>query len=169
MTRLESGAVEVKRDWHSLEEIIGAALTRLEPLLGARPVEIRLPPDLPLISVDDVLLEQVFINLFENAARYTPEGSEIVVAAALENERVIIEVMDRGPGFAPGEEKRIWEKFYRGRAEGTGGAGLGLAICRAIVIAHGGSIDARNRDGGGAVIRIQLPTGGRPPQVKLDE
>ncbi len=169
MTRLESGVVEVKRDWHSLEEIIGAALTRLEPQMGKRPVAIRLPPDLPLISVDDVLLEQVFVNLFENAAKYTPEGSEIAVSAALEDDRVLIEVMDRGPGFAPGEEKRIWDKFYRGPAEGVRGAGLGLSICRAIVLAHGGSIDARNREGGGAAIRIQLPTGGRPPQVTLDE
>ena len=162
MTRLESGAVEVKRDWHSLEEIIGAALTRLESLLGNRPIEIRLPPDLPLISVDDVLLEQVFINLLENAAKYTPEGSEIAVFAALENDRVLIEVMDRGPGFAPGEEKRIWEKFYRGQVEGVGGAGLGLAICRAIVIAHGGSIEARE-PGRRRGDHSNLPPDRRPP------
>jgi two-component system sensor histidine kinase KdpD len=169
MTRLESGSVEVKRDWHSLEEIVGAALTRLESLLGSRPIEIRLPHDLPLISVDDVLLQQVFINLLENASKYTPEGSEIIVSAALENDKVRIDMMDRGPGFAPGDENRIWEKFYRGDVDGVRGAGLGLAICRAIVIAHGGSIEAKNRDGGGAIIRIYLPTGGRPPKVTLDE
>ncbi len=169
MTRLESGTVEVKRDWHSLEEIVGAALTRLEPLLGNRPIEIRLPPDLPLISVDDVLLEQVFINLLENAAKYTPDSSEIVVSAAPDNDRVVIEVADRGPGFAQGDEERVWEKFYRGQAKGVRGAGLGLAICRAIVLAHGGSIEAENRDGGGAIIRIHLPTGGQAPQVNLDD
>jgi two-component system sensor histidine kinase KdpD len=169
MTRLESGAVEVKRDWHSLEEIVGAALTRLEPLLGHRAIGIRLPPDLPLISVDDVLLEQVFINLLENAAKYTPDNSEIVVSAAPDNDTVIVEIADRGPGFAPGDEKRVWEKFYRGRVEGVRGAGLGLAICRAIVLAHGGSIEAENRGGGGAIIRFHLPTGGRAPQVNLDE
>jgi two-component system sensor histidine kinase KdpD len=169
MTRLESGAVEVKRDWHSVEEIVGAALTGLEPVLGSRPIEVRLPPDLPLISVDDVLMEHVFINLFENAAKYTPDGSEIIVSAALESDSVLIEVTDRGPGFAPGDEKRVLEKFYRGPVKAVRGAGLGLAICRAIVIAHGGSIEAANRDGGGAIIRIHLPTGGRPPRVNLDE
>ncbi|MCW5976905.1 MAG: sensor histidine kinase KdpD [Bryobacteraceae bacterium] len=169
MTRLESGAVELKRDWHPLEEILGAALTRLDRLLGNRPVETRLPPDLPLVSVDDVLLEQVFINILENAARYTPDGSPITVSAALDDSRVAIEFLDRGPGFAPGEEDRVWEKFYRGKVDGARGAGLGLAICHAIVRAHAGSIQARNRDGGGAVIRILLPTGGPPPQVTLDE
>jgi two-component system sensor histidine kinase KdpD len=169
MTRLESGAVEIKRDWHSLEEIIGAALTRLERMLGSRPVAVRLPPDLPLIFVDDVLLEQVFLNLLENAAKYTPSGSEIVLRAALDHANVVIEVMDRGMGFAPGDEKRVWEKFYRGQVGGAQGAGLGLAICRAIVSVHGGAIEAQNREGGGAVIRIQLPTGGPAPRVELDE
>jgi two-component system sensor histidine kinase KdpD len=169
MTRLESGAVEVKRGWHSLEEIVGAALTRLERLLGSRSIKIQLAPDLPLISVDDVLLGQVFINLLENAAKYAPDGSEIAVSAWLKNDNVVIEIMDRGPGFAAGEAKHIWEKFYRGQVEGVTGAGLGLAICRAIVIAHGGSIEAENREGGGAIIRIHLPTGGRPPHVKLDD
>lgn len=168
MTRLESGAVELKRDWHSLEEIIGTALSRLEPWLGDRPVDIRLPADLPLIHVDDVLLEQVFINLFENAAKYTPDGTEIAVSAVAGKERVVVEVMDRGPGFAPGDEQRIWEKFYRGQDAGVHGAGLGLTICRAIIDAHGGSIRAENRPGGGAVFRMELPVGGLPPQVNLD-
>ena len=122
------------------------------------------------MSVDDVLLEQVFINLFENAAKYTPDGSEIQLSAAAGGNRVILEVADRGPGFTPGDEKRVWEKFYRGETNrGVRGVGLGLAICRAIVMAHGGTIEAENRSGGGALIRIVLPTGGKAPKVNLDE
>jgi two-component system sensor histidine kinase KdpD len=169
MTRLESGAVEVRRDWHSLEEIAGAAFHRLEPTLGKRPIRVDMPAELPLVSVDDVLIEQVFVNLLENAAKYTPEGSEIVVTAIAQGGDVIIEVGDRGPGFAPGDEKRVWEKFYRGPVQGVRGVGLGLAICRAIVMAHGGKIEAENRPGGGALFRVILPTGGQPPRVKFDE
>jgi two-component system sensor histidine kinase KdpD len=170
MTRLDSGAVEVRRDWHSLEEIIGAALNRMEPTLGSRPVCLDYSADLPLVAVDDLLLEQVFGNLFENAARYTPEGSEVLVTARSAGDTVIVEVADRGPGFAHGEEKRVWEKFYRGpHSSGVRGVGLGLAICRALVTAHGGTIEAENRSGGGALFRIVLPTGGRPPDVELDE
>jgi two-component system, OmpR family, sensor histidine kinase KdpD len=169
MTRLESGAVEVRRDWHSVEEIVGAAFNRLGSTLGKRPIRVDISADLPLVSVDDVLIEQVFINLLENAAKYTPENSEILVTAFARDEKVIVEVADRGPGFAQGEEKRIWEKFYRGAAQGVRGVGLGLAICRAIITAHGGKIEAENRPGGGALIRVVLPTGGQPPQVDFDE
>lgn len=169
MTRLESGAVVVKREWHPLEEIVGAALTRLESQLGSRPIAIELPADLPLVAVDDVLLEQLFLNLLENADKYTPEGSEIRIGAVLKDSDVVIEVSDRGPGFRTGDEGRVFEKFYRGDAEGVRGAGLGLAICRAIVVAHGGSIEAENRPEGGATFRIHLPTGGTAPRVKLDD
>ena len=169
MTRLESGAVEVRRDWHSVEEIVGAAFNRLESTLGKRPIRVDMPAELPLVSVDDVLIEQVFINLLENAAKYTSEDSEIQVTAFARDDKVVVEVADRGPGFAPGDEKRIWEKFYRGPAQGVRGVGLGLAICRAIITAHGGKIEAENRPGGGALIRVVLPTGGQPPQVDFDE
>ncbi|MBK5290314.1 MAG: sensor histidine kinase KdpD [Acidobacteriia bacterium] len=165
MTRLESGAVEVKREWHALEEIVGAALTRLDSLLGERPIVTQIPQDLPLISVDDVLLEQLFLNLLENAAKYTPPGSPISISAREDKQGVWIEVADSGPGFAPGDEELVWEKFYRGKAAGARGAGLGLAICRAVVVAHGGTIAAGNRPQGGAMIRIWLPLGGKPPEV----
>jgi two-component system sensor histidine kinase KdpD len=163
MTRLESGSVEVRREWHPLEEIIGAALNRVERSFRGRPVETRLPADLPLVAVDDVLLEQVFINLLENAAKYTPAGSPIEIEARPERAEVVVEVMDRGPGFAEGEQTRVFEKFYRGKAEGVRGAGLGLAICQAIVAAHAGTIEAANREGGGAVMRLRIPIGGTPP------
>jgi two-component system sensor histidine kinase KdpD len=168
MTRLESGAVEVSRGWHSMEEIVGAALNRLESALRSRPVRVDMPAELPLVSVDDVLLEQVFINLLENAVKYTPDGSEILVSATVDGDKVIVEVADQGRGFTPGDEMRVFEKFYRGPAQGARGAGLGLAICRAIVTAHGGTIKAENRAEGGALIRIVIPTGGQAPPVTFD-
>ncbi|MGB9620729.1 MAG: sensor histidine kinase, partial [Armatimonadota bacterium] len=97
--------------------------------------------------------------------KYTPEGTPIGLAARVQNGGVTIEIADSGPGFAPGEEQRIWDKFYRGKTEGTRGAGLGLAICRAIVVAHGGRIEGENRPQGGAVIRIWLPNAGNPPEA----
>ena len=167
MTRLESGALVVKRQWMPLEEIVGSALTRLEAQLQGRPVRTDLPDDLPLVSADAVLLEQVFVNLLENAAKYTPDGSPIEIAArghANGQEGVItIEVSDRGPGVPPGSESRVFEKFFRGPQAGSTSAGLGLAICRGVVGAHGGTIVAANRPGGGAVFRMTLPIVGTPP------
>ncbi len=164
MTKLDAGA-EVKREWHPLEEIVGAALTRLEPILAGREVTTSLPLDLPMLSVDDVLLEQVLINLLENAVKYTPAGTPIEIAALRDGEQVSVEVRDRGPGLPPGQENRIFEKFFRGSEQSGRGAGLGLAICRAIVNGHGGRIEALQRSGGGAVIRVHLPIGGTPPRM----
>jgi K+-sensing histidine kinase KdpD len=170
MTRLESGALAVKRQWLPLEEIVGSALTRLEAQLEGRPVRTDLPADLPLVSVDAVLLEQVFVNLLENAAKYTPAGSpiEIVARANAAGRSVAIEVADRGPGIATGDESRLFEKFFRGRQAGPTGAGLGLAICRGVISAHGGTIGAANRQGGGAVFRMTLPIVGTPPPAPSD-
>ncbi|HRI68406.1 MAG TPA: ATP-binding protein, partial [Polyangium sp.] len=108
-------------------------------------------------SVDPVLFEQVFVNLLENAARYTPAGSSLEVMARKVEEMMVIEIRDSGRGFEPGTEERVFEKFFRGKHAGNGGAGLGLPICRAIVEAHGGTIRAENRTTGGAVVRIVLP------------
>jgi two-component system sensor histidine kinase KdpD len=166
MTRLESGAVKVKREWVPLEELVVSALARLESKLERRPVTTEIPDDLPLLSVDPVLFEQVFLNLFENAAKYTPSGSPLDVRARQEDETVVIEVADRGPGLTPGEEGRIFEKFVRGgRANGGGGVGLGLAICRGIVESHGGTLSAENREGGGALFRITLPVARGAPNL----
>jgi two-component system sensor histidine kinase KdpD len=159
MTRFQSGGLELRRDFVPLEEIVGAALQRMEPHLEGRQVSTHLPDSLPMIHVDDVLLGQVVLNLLENAVKYSPAETPIEVAAEAQEGVLTLEVRDRGPGFAAGEEQRIFEKFYRGRPEGERGAGLGLAICRAIVEAHQGSIEALNRSGGGAVLRIRLPLG----------
>lgn len=164
MTRLESGAITVNKEWHPVEEIIGAALTRLERLIGDRPVAADLPAGL-MVPVDDVLFEQVLWNVLENAVKYAPAESPITVSARADNGGVTIEIADEGPGFAPGEENLVWDRFYRGRTQGTRGAGLGLAICRAIMQAHRGRIEAENRPQGGALIRIWTPGEGRPPEL----
>jgi two-component system sensor histidine kinase KdpD len=156
MTRLESG-IELRRDLCPLEEIVGAVLQRIERQLEGREVTTHLPDTLPLVYVDDVLLGQVFLNLLENAIKYTAPGKPLEIGAEAGEGAVTVEIRDRGPGFTPGEEQRVFEKFYRGNAKGVRGAGLGLAICRAIVEAHHGTIEALNREGGGAIVRIRLP------------
>jgi two-component system, OmpR family, sensor histidine kinase KdpD len=156
ITRLESG-VELRRDGYPLEEIVGSVLQRMERQLRNRPVETRLPENLPLVYVDDVLMGQLLVNLLENANKYTPESSPIELKAETDGDAVILEIRDRGPGFAEGDERRIFEKFYRRSVMGVRGVGLGLPICRAIVESHRGTIEAFNRIGGGAVFRIRLP------------
>jgi two-component system sensor histidine kinase KdpD len=170
MTRLESGGIHVRKDWHPLEEVVGSALARVEKRLGARRVDTDLPPDLPLVPLDPLLIEQVLINLLDNAIKYTPEGSPIEISASMEDRTLHVAVADRGPGFAPGEETRVFDKFYRGQAAGTrSGAGLGLAIARGIVEAHGGRITAEPRPGGGALFRFSLPLAAEPPEVRTDD
>jgi two-component system sensor histidine kinase KdpD len=170
MIRVESGALQVQKDWQPLEEPVGVALIRLEDRLRDHPVQVRLPPDLPLVPIDGVLIEQVFINLLENAVKYTPSGTPIEIAATAVDGAVRVDVADRGPGLPAGEEARIFEKFYRvPGATSTSGVGLGLTIVRGIITAHGGRIWAENRPGGGAKFRFTLPlTGSAPPQVPLE-
>ena len=170
MIRVESGALEVQKEWQPLEETVGVALIRLDDRLREHPVTVRLPPDLPLVPVDGVLIEQVFVNLLENAVKYTPLGTPIDISAEATPGIVRVEVADRGPGLSPEEETRIFDKFYR--APGTpsqGGIGLGLTICRGIITAHGGRIWAENRTGGGAVFRFTLPLTGAKPMPVLAE
>ncbi len=164
MTRLEAGALTVKKDWLPLEEVVGAALARNEKRLRDRPVATHVPADLPLVKIDGVLIEQVLINLLDNVLKYTPPRSEIDISASPTDGAVLVEVADRGPGFAPGEEERVFDKFYRGQTDSRG-VGLGLAICRAIVEAHGGKIWAENRPGGGAIFRFTLPAKDIPPEM----
>jgi len=158
MTRVASGGLKLKREWVPIEEIVGSVLTRLEQRIADRRVVMHLTEDLPLVSVDPVLFEQVFVNLIDNALKYTPPTSPIEINAAVRERVVEIEVADRGPGLPKGAEAMVFEKFFRGGAHpGVGGVGLGLPICRGIVQAHGGMIDAVRRDGGGTSFAIRLP------------
>jgi two-component system sensor histidine kinase KdpD len=168
MARLDSGSVSLNRQWHVLEEIVGVALDAAKRELGEHHVQIDIPAEFPLLHVDGFLLEQVLVNLLENAARYTPVGSEIEITAKAGNSRIEIRVADNGPGLPAGSEARIFDKFFRGSAiapDGRRGVGLGLAICRAIVEAHGGRIAAANRAQGGAEFVITLPATETPPRI----
>jgi two-component system sensor histidine kinase KdpD len=169
MTRVESGGLQVKREWVPVEELVGSALTRLERQLAGRSIATDIPADLPLVSVDPVLMQQVLVNLLENAVKYNPPGSPIQVRARPANGALVLEVIDSGPGIPAGTEGKIFEKFYRGPHTGIAGAGLGLPICRGIVEAHDGSIRAERRDKGGAIFRVTLPLVGVAPPVLMDE
>jgi len=164
MVRVETGSLTVKKSWQPLEEVLGVALIRLDEPLREHPVALHLPRDLPLVPIDEILVEQVFVNLLENAIRYTPPGTPLDVSAERADGAVLVEVADRGPGLTPGHEEAVFHKFFQGdgaRAEGA--AGLGLTICRGIVTAHGGRMWAAPRDGGGAAFRFTLPLDGVPP------
>jgi two-component system sensor histidine kinase KdpD len=154
----------LRREWQPLEEVIGAALEQLDLPLRGREVVLQLPEDLPLVAIDEVLVERVLVNLLENAIRYTPPESPIELTASADPEAVTVAVLDRGPGMTPGEEAKVFEKFFRGETgQSRRGIGLGLALARSVVEAHGGRIWAENRPGGGAAFRFTLPVAGVPP------
>jgi two-component system sensor histidine kinase KdpD len=168
MIRVEAGALQVQKEWQLLSDVVGVALLRTEEQLRGHPVATTFPPDVPLVPMDEILLEQVFVNLLENAAKHTPAGTPIEVGATARPGEVVAYVADRGPGLPPGEEEMIFGKFHRGGGA-AGGIGLGLTISRGIVTAHGGRIWAENRPGGGATFRIALPITGPPPSVVAEE
>ncbi len=164
MARLQAGSIRLKREWQPLDEVIGAALQSLAGQLARHSIHVDLPADLPLLEFDSVLMERVFCNLLENAAKYTPPGSRIEIAAYPEGDVVVITVTDNGPGLPPGKDEMLFEKFARGQDEtSVTGVGLGLAIARAIVQAHKGTIRAGNRPEGGARFIVSLPAGEAPP------
>lgn len=159
VARFDHGAIEVKKRPEPLEEVVEAALGRLRGRLGGRKVRTVVPEAIPLIPMDAVLLQQVFVNLLENAIRYTPEGSPIEIEAFAGDGEVMVELRDEGPGVSEAERERLFERFFRGAgSRGDGGVGLGLTISRAIVNAHGGEIEIANRPGGGALVRFRLPS-----------
>ena len=163
MARLQSGSVNLRLEWQSLEEVIGSALRSAATQLAGQAVQVRLPPDLPLVEFDAVLIERVLVNLLENAAKYGAPPIEI--SARAEERELVVVVRDHGPGLPvamQGREDLLFEKFTRGQAESaTPGVGLGLAICKAVIDAHRGSIRADNAPGGGAEFTFRLPR--RPP------
>ncbi|HXZ58657.1 MAG TPA: sensor histidine kinase KdpD [Steroidobacteraceae bacterium] len=158
LVRLESGQVALRRDWQTLDDLVGSALTRYQQRLAGHRVETRLPPDLPPVWVDATLIVQLFANLFDNVAKYTPPGTRVSVSAVPAGDFVQVAVEDDGPGLPAGDPARLFDKFQRGSGEGAVvGVGLGLAIVQAIVRAHGGEIEAQRREGGGARFVFTLP------------
>ncbi|MBV6320232.1 two-component system sensor histidine kinase KdpD [Duganella violaceipulchra] len=169
MARIQSGEVKFNLQWQALEEVVGSALRASASLLQGHTLRTRLPPTLPLLSYDAVLIERVLCNLLENAAKYTPPGSRIEIAAALRGAWIDVMVYDDGPGLPHGREEAVFEKFTRGERESAKpGVGLGLAICRAIVEAHGGHIHAAASPLGGAAFVMTLPLG-TPPAMPEPE
>jgi len=163
MAKLQSGDVKPRKDWQSIEEIVGSALKDLEPALTEHPVKLELPADLPLVKCDAMLMERVLVNLIENATKYTPPGTTIGVTAAKADAVLRVEVWDEGPGLPPGQERAIFAQFARGQKESAvPGVGLGLAICDAIIEAHGGKIWAENRAPRGARFLFTLPLEAQP-------
>ena len=169
MARLQAGKIHLNSQWQPVEEVVVAGLKGLEALLGEHPVSVDIPEDLPLVKVDSVMMERVIANLVENAVKYTPPGTPIKIVGRLKAPNLEIRVSDRGPGIPEGMEEEIFKKFQRGTPESTvSGVGLGLAICRAIVGAHGGQIVAGNLPGGGACFTISLPVG-TPPECPVEQ
>ncbi len=167
MARLQADKIRLHREWQPLEEVIGASIKLLEQALSDHPVKVTLPTDLPLLEFDAVLMERVLCNLLENAAKYTPPGTSIEITAALAGDMAKIRVRDFGAGIPDDRRQHIFDMFVRGVSESSlPGVGLGLAICKAIIEAHGGTISATNHPRGGAEFVFTLPLGSPPSVVE---
>ncbi len=166
MARLQAGHVRLRKEWQPVEEVIGASIKSLGPALHGHAVKVSLPADLPMLEFDAVLMERVFCNLLENAAKYSPGSADIELRAQARDTTIEITICNAGAGFPPDKLSRIFELFERGSVESAvPGFGVGLAICRAIVEAHGGAIRAFNPEGGGGCVCFTLPRG-VPPQIE---
>lgn len=165
-TRLEAGAVKPRKEWIGLADIVGPVLARLRDRFDDHPIKKNIPTDLPLVQVDGVMIEQVLLNLLDNSLRHTPPGVPIELSAWSIEKAIIVEVADQGPGLNEGEERRIFDPFYQGKlSKMTGGLGLGLTICRGIVMAHGGRIWAENKPNSGVAFRFSLPLEDQQPVI----
>lgn len=171
MARLQTGKVQLNKQWQMLEEVVGSAIRTMRHALEQHRIQVHLPHDVPLLQFDAVLIERVLCNLLENAGKYTPAGSHLVVSAEKRDDEVWISLADDGPGLPAGMETRIFDKFTRGEKESAKpGVGLGLSICRAIVEAHDGKIWAHNLPTQGAIFTFSLPAGNppAPPDPEAD-
>ena len=170
MSRLDSGRLQLRRDWCDVGEVIGVALQSSASLLEGRPVRAQIAPNLPLVQMDFSLIEQVLVNLLDNACAYTPTGSPIEVGAIMlktaAGDCLQITVADAGPGVPSELLNRIFDKFYRVSGTAVGGTGLGLSICKGLVEAHGGTLSAANRAAGGLEVTITLPAATSHPPVQ---
>jgi two-component system sensor histidine kinase KdpD len=166
VTRLESGVVEVKKEWIPMEELVGMSLERLTRILGAREINVEIPPKLPLVPMDPILMEQVLVNLLENASKFSPADQPIEIRAWATERAVTLTISDHGHGLPEGLEEKIFDKLVKAEnPHGRPGAGLGLTICKGIVEAHGGWIQGSNRPQGGAQFLVSLPLEGTPPRT----
>ena len=164
MSRIEGGALHPAKDWYSIAEVIEGVLERMEPRLAAHPLTVTIAPGIPLVLLDFTEIDQVLTNLLENAIRYTPPGTPIMVTAQSREERIEVRVADQGPGVAPEHLAYLFDKFYRagsGRSA-DGGTGLGLAISKGFIVAHGGEIWAESSPGAGMAVTFTLPISGVP-------
>ena len=161
MSRIEGGALKPEKEWYPIDELIHDVLGRMQQMLQNRTVITHLPDDLPPVKLDYLEIDQVLTNLIENAVRYTPAGSPIEIGTRVDGDQMVVSVADRGPGIPPADLERVFDKFYRVLVTGvkTTGSGLGLAVSKGLVEAHGGHIWAENREGGGAIFSFTLPLG----------
>jgi two-component system sensor histidine kinase KdpD len=163
MSRLDAGRLKLKLDWCNVGEVIGVAAQRVEECFRHRPLTIAVAPDLPLVRMDFVFMEQVLVNLLDNACNYSPPEAPITIEAVIRRGKLVITVTDEGKGIPPDDLERIFDKFYRVPGTASGGTGLGLSICRGLVEAHGGTLTAENAPGAGARFIITLPADAPPP------
>ena len=164
MSRIEGGALKPEKEWYPVDELIHDVLDHMQPVLQGRTVQTDLPDDLPPVELDYLQMDQVLTNLIENAVRYTPAESPIEVSAQIDGEQMVISVADRGPGIPQADKERVFDKFYRvlgtqRNAATIPGSGLGLAVSKGLVEAHGGHIWVEDRPGGGSIFRFTLPVG----------
>ncbi len=169
ISRIEGGALHPEKEWYPIDELLHDVLSRMQRLLQGRPVVTDLPADLPPVELDYLMIDQVVTNVLENAVRYTPAGSPLEIAVSATASEMLVSLADRGPGIPHNDLERIFDKFYRvlGHTRKTGGTGVGLAVCRGLIEAHGGRIWATNRSDGGALFRFTLPL--HPPDGYTDE
>jgi two-component system, OmpR family, sensor histidine kinase KdpD len=161
MSRIEAGELKPEKEWYPLDELMHDVLGRMQPLLRGREVHTGIPDDLPPVELDYLQIDQVLTNLLENAIRHTPAGTPIDIHVQVCDDSIMVSVADRGPGIPPADTERIFDKFYRvlssEKAARTTGSGLGLAVSRGLIEAHGGRIWVENRPGGGATFWFTLP------------
>jgi two-component system sensor histidine kinase KdpD len=158
MTRVQAGAVRLNRGLTDVQELVGAVLVQLEDRTSGRQVEVEIPDDLPMVSMDAVLIGQTLVNLLDNAIKFSQPVTPVRIEIFLDQATLSFRVLDRGPGVGEDELTKIFDKFYRGSSGArSGGTGLGLSICRGIVEAHHGRIWAENRPGGGLVVTFTIP------------
>ncbi len=165
---LTNSAQEIKRDWESIEEIVGAVLSRVRQRDPNRRIRSKVPEGLPLVKADPVLIAQLLSNLLDNALKYSDGAIELTVSAdETEGAEMRVSVKDRGPGIAEAEQEAIFKPYTRSDQAGHRGAGLGLALCRTIAVAHGGSLMLKRRNGGGSNFALTLPVDAQPPRKEL--